>query len=140
MRINNLFTNLIFISETDERVRYQIVRNGKGKDWSSLRSDAARLKPGSQVTSWSYAHFEAAFLKFIGELDWNRVTGQAKNSFITEKQDEQTVLQGKIDELEERIDKLADALSTSEEAPAVLIKKIATMETEKMMMETTLRM
>lgn len=138
VRINNLLTNLIYDSETGEHVRYQIVRNGKGQDWSSLRSDAARRTPGSQVISWSYAHFEAAFLKFIGGLGWRRVTGQTKNSFISAKQAEQTMLEGKIEELEERIDKLADAISTTDDAPAALIKKIATIEAEKTALDTQL--
>lgn len=137
-RVNNLFTNLILDSETGEPVRYEIYRNSKGNDWSVLRSDAARLNPGTKYTGWSYHHFEAAFLKFIADLDWGRVTGQTKNSFIREKQAEQAVLQGKIDELEERIDKLADAISTTKEPPAALIKKVTTMEAEKTAMETNL--
>lgn len=137
-KVNNLFTNLIFDSETGEPVRYLYYSSGKGNDWSTLKSDAVRLNPHAAVTGWSYPHFEAAFLKFIGDLDWSRVTGQTRNSFIQEKQAEQAILQGKINEIDERLEKLIDALSTTEEPPAVLVKKIATLEAEKKEQEAAL--
>jgi len=131
-RINNLFTNLIFDGKTGDPVRYVCVTDKRrGKPWRTLMSDVKRLNPKAKVVGWSYPHFEAAFLKFITELDWKQVAQQEQNTLLHEKQREAIILQGKLEEMEQRLEKFAEAIASSEEKPTFLIKKITETETEQ---------
>ncbi|MBN8710286.1 MAG: hypothetical protein BGO12_21345 [Verrucomicrobia bacterium 61-8] len=138
-RVNNLFTNLVFDGRTGDIVRYVCVTDRKRKHpWRSLMSDAKRLNPKAQIVGWSYPHFEAAFLKFISELDWNQVTQQEQNTLLLDKEREANILRGKLEEVEARLEKFAEAIASSEEKPAFMIKKIAETEAEGKALESQL--
>lgn len=138
-RVNNLFTNLIFDGKTGDPVRYVCATDKRrSKPWRALMSDARRFTPKSKVVGWSYPHFEAAFLKFITELDWKQVVDQDQNTLLQEKQREATVLRGRVEETEGRLEKFAEAIASSEEKPAFLIKKIAETEALQKALESQL--
>ena len=138
-RVTNLFANLIFDGVTGDRVRYFCINTpGRAKPWRTLKSDAKRLNPKAKVVGWLYSHFEAAFLKFITELDWKQVNQSKENTLILEKRQEITVLQGKIEEIDQRLERFAEAIASSEEKPTFLVRKIAETEAEQKALESRL--
>jgi hypothetical protein len=137
--VTNLFANLIFDGVTGDRVRYFCINTpGRAKPWRTLKSDAKRLNPKAKVVGWLYSHFEAAFLKFITELDWKQVNQSKENTLLLEKRQEITVLQGKIEEIDQRLERFAEAIASSEEKPTFLVRKIAETEAEQKALESRL--
>ena len=110
--VANLFTGLVRDARDDSTLT--MVDKGEGRQLVS--SKAQRGLPGSRYMAFSYDLFERAFLDFVRDVTPADVTPPQ----ATKRQDELTGLEGKIAELENKIDRTKLRVASDPDVDVIL--------------------
>jgi DNA invertase Pin-like site-specific DNA recombinase len=139
-QVSNLFTGLAVDGYTDAAMRFVdkgTASRGNGR-WKYLKSDYQRLHPDARSCYWRYDKFEQLFLRFIRELNWQSILDEGKNTEAHTEEDEVGALEDRDRVLQRAAARILDAIETSPEAPAVLVERLHSLETEKEVVKSEL--
>jgi DNA invertase Pin-like site-specific DNA recombinase len=133
---SNLFSGLLRCAYCGSRLRFE--NKGPGRGVTYLACDAFR-RGLCDAGPWRYEHFERSFLRWVYEVDLGSVmSDEARSGRREELEQEVLVLQGKLTDVRDRMERTYELLSHGA-ASAFVAEKLRDVESERERLEAELR-